>query len=421
MNKNFIYVMIGLVLGIVLGTACFYSFPDKATAAEVAKYMSLVSAVFLKLIKMIIGPLVLSTLVVGIGHMGDAATVGRVGAKTMAWFVSASIVSLLLGLLMVDIMQPGVGIAIADQGTNTANLTTQAFSIDNFIDHLVPTSLFKSLADGEILQIVVFSIFAGVAIMAMGERGKPLVELADNVAHMMLNITGYVMKIAPVAVCASVASVITKSGPGVLLNFAKFLGGFYLTLLILWLILLAVGFVVVGPRMADLVRRMREPFLLAFSTASSEASYPKILEQLQKFGVSRRIGSFVLPLGYSFNLDGTMAYTTFASMFIAQAYGVDMPISKQLTMAAVLMLTSKGVAGVPRASLVVILATLKQFGIPETGLLLILGIDQFLDMGRSATNVIGNSLAAAAVAKFEGDLGPATDEIPDATPAPAAA
>jgi Na+/H+-dicarboxylate symporter len=255
----------------------------------------------------------------------------------------------------------------------------------------------------------------------MGERGKPLVELADNVAHMMLNITGYVMKIAPVAVCASVASVITKSGPGVLLNFAKFLGGFYLTLLILWLILLAVGFVVVGPRMADLVRRMREPFLLAFSTASSEASYPKILEQLQKFGVSRRIGSFVLPLGYSFNLDGTMAYTTFASMFIAQAYGVDMPISKQLTMAAVLMLTSKGVAGVPRASLVVILATLKQFGIPETGLLLILGIDQFLDMGRSATNVIGNSLAAAAVAKFEGDLGPATDEIPDATPAPAAA
>jgi Na+/H+-dicarboxylate symporter len=413
--------MIGLVLGIVLGTACFYSFPDRATAAEVAKYMSLVSAIFLKLIKMIIGPLVLSTLVVGIGHMGDAATVGRVGAKTMAWFVSASIVSLLLGLLMVDLLQPGVGIAIADQGTNTANLTTQAFSIDNFIDHLVPTSLFKSLAEGEILQIVVFSIFAGVAIMAMGERGKPLVELADNVAHMMLNITSYVMKIAPIAVCASVASVITKSGPGVLLNFAKFLGGFYLTLLILWLILLAVGFVVIGPRMADLVRRMREPFLLAFSTASSEASYPKILEQLQKFGVSRRIGSFVLPLGYSFNLDGTMAYTTFASMFIAQAYGVDMPLSKQLTMAAVLMLTSKGVAGVPRASLVVILATLKQFGIPETGLLLILGIDQFLDMGRSATNVIGNSLAAAAVAKFEGDLGPAADEIPVATPEPAAA
>src|SRR5579863_5750257 len=413
--------MIGLLIGIVLGVACFYSFPDKATAADVSKYMSLISAVFLKLIKMIIGPLVLSTLVVGIGHMGDAATVGRVGAKTMGWFVSASIVSLLLGLVMVNLLQPGVGITIADQGANTANLTTQAFSIDNFIDHLVPTSLFKSLAEGEILQIVVFSIFAGVAIMAMGERGKPLVELADNVAHMMLNITGYVMKIAPVAVCASVASVITKSGPGILINFAKFLGGFYLTLVVLWIILLSVGFLVVCPRMGELVRRMREPFLLAFSTASSEASYPKILEQLQKFGVSRRIASFVLPLGYSFNLDGTMAYTTFASMFIAQAYGIDMPIGKQLTMAAVLMITSKGVAGVPRASLVVILATLKQFGIPDAGLLLILGIDQFLDMGRSATNVIGNSLAAAAVAKFEGDLGPARDEEPAVAPVRAVA
>jgi Na+/H+-dicarboxylate symporter len=421
MNRNFVYVMIGLVLGVALGTMSYYSFPDKATAADVAKDMSLVSSIFLKLIKMIIGPLVLSTLVVGIGHMGDAATVGRVGAKTMAWFVSASIVSLLLGLTMVDLLQPGVGIVIADQGANAANLTTQAFSIENFIDHVVPTSIFKSLADGEILQIVVFSVFAGVAIMALGERGKPLIELADGVAHMMLNITGYVMKLAPIAVCASVASVITKSGPGILLNFAKFLGGFYLTLLILWVLLIVVGRLVLGPRMGDLVRRMREPFLLAFSTASSEASYPKILEQLQLFGVSRRIASFVLPLGYSFNLDGTMAYTTFATMFIAQAYGVDMPLSKQLLMAATLMITSKGVAGVPRASLVVILATLKQFGIPDAGLLLILGIDQFLDMGRSATNVIGNSLAASAVAKFEGDLGPARDEEPVGAPAGAVA
>ena len=421
MNRNFIYVMVGLALGVALGTMSYETLPDKATAVDVAKYMSLISSIFLKLIKMIIGPLVLSTLVVGIGHMGDAATVGRVGAKTMGWFVSASIVSLLLGLFMVDLLQPGAGIQIADEGKNAANLTTQAFSIDNFIDHVVPTSIFKSLADGEILQIVVFSVFAGVAIMAMGERGKPLLDFADSVSHMMLNITGYVMKLAPIAVCASVASVITKSGPGILLNFAKFLGGFYLTLLILWVLLIVVGRLVLGPRMGDLVRRMREPFLLAFSTASSEASYPKILEQLQLFGVSRRIASFVLPLGYSFNLDGTMAYTTFATMFIAQAYGVDMPISKQLLMAATLMITSKGVAGVPRASLVVILATLKQFGIPDAGLLLILGIDQFLDMGRSATNVIGNSLAAAAVAKFEGDLGPARDEEPAAAPVRAVA
>jgi Na+/H+-dicarboxylate symporter len=422
MNKNFLYVMIGLLLGVVLGVTSYYSLPDKATAADVAKYMALVSAVFLKLIKMIIGPLVLSTLVVGIGHMGDASTVGRVGAKTMGWFVCASIVSLLLGLMMVNILQPGVGIVIADQGANTANLATSAFTVENFIDHVVPTSVFKSLADGEILQIVVFSIFAGVALMALGERGKPVLAFADDVSHMMLVITGYVMKLAPIAVCASVASVITKSGPGILLNFAKFLGGFYLTLLMLWIILIAVGYLTLGGRMADLIKRMYEPFLLAFSTASSEASYPKILDQLEKFGVSKKIASFVLPLGYSFNLDGTMAYCTFATMFIAQAYGVDMPIGKQLAMAAVLMLTSKGVAGVPRASLVVILATLKQFGIPESGLLLILGIDQFLDMGRSATNVIGNSLAASAVAKFEHELGPAKDEAETgALPMPAGA
>src|SRR5215467_6509434 len=422
MNKNFLYVMAGLVLGIVLGVASYYSFPDKATAFEVAKYMSLISTIFLKLIKMIIGPLVFSTLVVGIGHMGDAATVGRVGAKTMGWFLCASIVSLLLGLFMVNVLQPGAGIVIADQSATTANLSTAAFSIENFIDHVVPTSIFKALADGEILQIVVFSIFAGVALVALGERGQPLLELADNVANMMLIITGYVMKLAPIAVCASVASVITKSGPGMLLNFAKFLGGFYLTLAVLWVILLAVGFLTLGPRMGDLVRRMYEPFLLAFSTASSEASYPKILEQLERFGVSKKIASFVLPLGYSFNLDGTMAYCTFATIFIAQAYGIDMPLSGQLAMAAVLMLTSKGVAGVPRASLVVILATLKQFGIPEAGLLLILGIDQFLDMGRSATNVIGNSLAASAVAKFEKELGPAKEEAPAAVaPRPAIA
>jgi Na+/H+-dicarboxylate symporter len=423
LNKNFLYVMVGLVLGIVLGIASFYSFPDRATAFEVAKYMALISAVFLKLIKMIIGPLVLSTLIVGIGHMGDAATVGRVGAKTMGWFICASIVSLLLGLLMVNVLQPGVGIAIADQSTTTANLSTSAFSIENFIDHVVPTSIFKALADGEILQIVVFSVIAGVALVAIGEPGRPLLEFADNVSQLMLTITGYVMKLAPIAVCASVASVITKSGPGILLNFAKFLGGFYLTLAVLWVILIAVGYFVLGPRMVDLVKRMYEPFLLAFSTASSEASYPKILEQLEKFGVSKKIASFVLPLGYSFNLDGTMAYCTFATIFIAQAYGIDMPLSTQLVMAAVLMLTSKGVAGVPRASLVVILATLKQFGIPEAGLLLILGIDQFLDMGRSATNVIGNSLAASVVAKFENELGVAKDEppTPAAVPKPAVA
>src|SRR5258708_222447 len=256
--------MAGLVLGVVLGIASYYSLPDPATAAQVAKYMSMISNIFLKLIKMIIGPLVLSTLVVGIGHMGDAATVGRVGAKTMAWFVCASIVSLLLGLLMVNVLQPGVGIVIADPAT-PANLSTAAFSIENFVDHVVPTSIFRALADGEILQIVVFSLFAGVALVALGERGRPLLEFADNVSHMMLVITGYVMKLAPIAVCASVPSVITRSGPGILLNFAKFLGGFYLTLMILWAILFVVGYFTLRSRRSWVVYRLNNPFLSTVS------------------------------------------------------------------------------------------------------------------------------------------------------------
>jgi Na+/H+-dicarboxylate symporter len=413
-NRFTQYILIAMVLGIVMGTLIFNYMPD--SRADIAYSVNLIAMLFLRLIKMIIAPLVFATLVGGIAHMGSGAKLGRIFAKTMGWFISASFVSLLLGLVMVNLLAPGVGIQIADQHQTTANISTSAFSVENFVEHIVPTSIFKSLADGEILQIVVFSIFAGVALVSLGERGRPLIEFADNVSQVMLVITGYVMKLAPIAVCGAIASVITKSGPGILFNFAKFLGGFYLTLAVLWAILIGIGFLVIGNRMPDLVRRMYEPFLLAFSTASSEASYPKILEQLERFGVSKKIASFVLPLGYSFNLDGTMAYCTFASIFIAQAYGIDMPWGKQLAMAAVLMLTSKGVAGVPRASLVVILATLKQFGIPEAGLLLILGIDQFLDMGRSATNVIGNSLAASAVAKFEHEFGPATDQVPAAAP-----
>ena len=363
---------------------------------------------------MIIGPLVLSTLVVGIGHMGDAATVGRVGAKTMAWFVCASIVSLLLGL--VDGRSPPAWRrAPSSIRARTPPIsTTQAFSIEGFIDHLVPTSIFKSLADGEILQIVVFSIFAGIALMALGERGKPLLELADNVSHMMLTITGYVMKMAPVAVCASVASVITKSGPVILLNFAKFLGGFYLTLAH------PVGHPHRGrlsdARLAHV--RPREAHVRAVPARLLDRELGSVLSEdsraaraLRRLEADRELRAAARLFLQSRRHDGVHAPSR--RIFIAQAYGINMPLGTQLLMAAVLMITSKGVAGVPRASLVVILATLKQFGIPEAGLFLILGIDQFLDMGRSATNVIGNSLAAAAVAKFESDLGPAKDELPD--------
>ncbi len=263
------------------------------------------------------------------------------------------------------------------------------------------------MAQNEILQIVVFSVFAGIAIASLGERGKLLAQMADQLASMMLVITGYVMKMAPLAVFAAIAATVTTQGLSVIVTYGTFLLEFYATLAILWGLLTLAGFLVLGKRAIDLIGRVREPFLLAFSTASSEAAYPKILDQLTRFGVPKRIASFVLPLGYSFNLDGTMAYCTFATVFIAQAYGIHLPLGTQLTMLLLLMVTSKGMAGVPRASLVVIAATLGTFGIPEAGLLLIMGIDQFLDMGRSATNVIGNSLAAAVVARWEGGLEPA--------------
>ena len=408
MSKRFtVLILIAMALGVAVGYACHVAFPDPRTAAAVSGYISLITTVFLRLIKMIIAPLVFSTLVVGIAHMGDTASVGRIGLKTMGWFFSASIVSLLLGLLMVNLFQPGanLNLPLPDAGAST-NLKVSSLTLKEFIPHLVPASVIEAMAQNEILQIVVFSIFAGIALASLGEKGELLAKMADQLANMMLVITGYVMKMAPLAVFAAIAATVTTQGLSVILVYGTFMVEFYLTLVILWALLILVGFAVLGPSTADLIARVREPFLLAFSTASSEAAYPKILDQLTRFGVSKRIASFVLPLGYSFNLDGTMAYCTFATMFIAQAYGIHLPLGTQLTMLLLLMVTSKGMAGVPRASLVVIAATLGTFGIPEAGLLLIMGIDQFLDMGRSATNVIGNSLAAAVVARWEGDLRP---------------
>jgi Na+/H+-dicarboxylate symporter len=408
MPKHFTtLILIAMVLGIVVGYACNTAFPDPKTAATIAGYISLVTDLFLRLIKMIIAPLVISTLIVGITHMGSGSSLGRVGAKTMGWFVSASLVSLLLGMVMVNILQPGVslGLPVPDPGVST-NLKTSGLTLKEFVTHLVPRSVIEAMATNEILQIVVFAIFAGVAISSLGERAKLLTEVIEQVAHMMLEITGYVMKAAPLAVFAAIAATVTTNGLGILVTFGKFMGGFYLSLLVLWLIIFAAGFLVIGPRAFRLAQLVREPILLAFSTASSEAAYPKTLERLEEFGVPNRIASFVLPLGYSFNLDGSMMYCTFATLFIAQAYGISLSWGEQITMLLLLMLTSKGMAGVPRASLVVIAATLSTFNIPEAGLLLIMGIDQFLDMGRSATNVVGNSVAAAVIAKWEGNLRP---------------
>jgi len=397
-------ILIGMLLGIAVGYACHMLWPDPATAKAISGYISLMTDIFLRLIKMIIAPLVFSTLVVGVAHMGDPKIVGRIGAKAMAWFISASLVSLLMGLILVNILRPGddLNLPLPDALAST-NLKVTSLSMQDFVTHLVPRSIVEAMANNEILQIVVFSLFFGVACAALGERAQKLVEGIEELSHVVLTITGYIMKLAPLAVFASIAAIITTQGLGILVTYGKFVVEFYFGLAILWLLLIAIGYAFFGHHAIRLVQLVREPFLLAFSTASSEAAYPKMMEQLEKFPVSKKIISFVLPMGYSFNLDGSMMYCTFATMFIAQAYNIELSVGTQITMLLLLMLTSKGMAGVPRASLVVIAATLQSFNPLEAGLLLIIGIDQFLDMGRSATNVIGNSLATAVVAKWEGE------------------
>jgi Na+/H+-dicarboxylate symporter len=400
-----VFVLVAMVLGIVLGSYCHASITDAADRTALSGYFSVVTDAFLRLIKMIIAPLVFSTLSVGIARMGDVGTLGRVGAKTMGWFLFASLVSLTLGIVMVTVLEPGASLALPIPPTDAASgIKAASLTLKDFVTHLVPRSIAEAMASNEILQIVVFSGFFGVALAALGERARLLVEFTEQLATVMLKITSYVMLAAPFAVFAAISATVTTQGLGILLTYGRFLGGFYLSLALLWAVLFSLGFLVLGRRITRLVPLIREPVLLAFSTASSEAAYPKTLEQLGRFGVQERISSFVLPLGYSFNLDGSMMYCTFATLFIAQAYGIQLTISQQVTMLLLLMVTSKGMAGVPRASLVVIAATLNHFGIPEAGLLLILAVDQFLDMGRSATNVVGNSIATVVVAVWEGGL-----------------
>jgi Na+/H+-dicarboxylate symporter len=406
-------ILVCLVLGIVVG---YVANTNLANPGSFADYMSLLTTIFLRLIKMIIAPLVFATLVVGIARMGDAKEVGRIGLKTLGWFFIASVMSLLLGLVMVNLFRPGDSLVGHLPAVGTASgIAASGLSLKEFITHLIPASIIDGMAKNEILQIVIFSLFFGTAAAAVGTKADPLVDAIDGIAHIMLKVTGYVMKFAPVAVFAAVAGTVAKSGVGVLGTYGVFMAEFYLSIGVLWGLLILAGFLFLGKRIFALMAEMRGPALLAFSTASSEAAYPKTLEGLERFGVRNRIASFVLPIGYSFNLDGSMMYCTFATVFIAQAYGIEMPLSTQLVMMGVLMLTSKGIAGVPRASLVVIAATLGQFNIPEAGLLLLLGIDHFLDMARSATNVIGNSVAAAVVAKWEGELvAPMEKELADA-------
>ncbi|WP_158828230.1 dicarboxylate/amino acid:cation symporter [Mucilaginibacter lacusdianchii] len=368
-------------------------------------WFSILSDIFLRLIKMIVAPLVFTTLVVGVAKVGDIKAVGRIGGKTMLWFLSATLVSLLLGMVLVNFFRPGenMHIPLPDSHLSTG-IQKSALSLRDFVSHVFPKSFIESMANNEILQIVVFALFFGVATAAIGEKGDIVIKAMDAFAHVILKITGYVMQLAPLAVFGAITAVIAKQGLGIISTYAIFIGEFYFSLVMLWLVILLAGFFVLGKRAFTLINRIKDAMLIAFSTSTSEAAYPRILMELERFGCNNKIVSFVLPLGYSFNLDGSMMYMTFASLFLAQSYGIHLSFEQQLSMLLVLMLTSKGVAGVPRASLVVIAGTIAMFNIPEAGLALLIGIDPLLDMGRSATNVLGNAMATAVVSKWEGEL-----------------
>ncbi|HCW61653.1 MAG TPA: dicarboxylate/amino acid:cation symporter, partial [Sphingobium sp.] len=394
-NRLTAFILIGMVAGVLTGyVANLWVGGDEATAKDVAGYFHLLADIFLHLIKMIIAPLVFSTLVAGIAHMGDSAALGRIGGRALAWFIIASLISLTLGLILVNFFQPGAGLNLVRSGVDSG-VSTEGLNFRDFVLHIFPTSMIGAMAENSILQIVVFSLFVGVALTAIGEKGKPIVTVIEAMVELMLQVTGYVMRVAPLAVFGALASSITVQGLGVLQTYGELVGEFYIAIFCLWGLLFLAGSLFLGKRMIKLVRYVREPILIAFSTASSEAAYPKMLEQLDRFGVPRRIYSFVLPLGYSFNLDGSMMYATFATIFIAQAYGIDLPITTQITILLVLMVTSKGIAAVPRASLVVVAATLGQFDLPVEGIAFILAVDHFMDMGRTATNVLGNAIATS--------------------------
>ncbi|MDB5471497.1 MAG: dicarboxylate/amino acid:cation symporter [Caulobacter sp.] len=417
MNRRFtFFIVASMVLGVLAGLACnqFLTGDQLTSAVDV---FTLITTLFLRLIKMIIAPLVFTTLVVGIAHMEDAAAIRGVGFKAIAWFIFASLVSLTVGLGMFHLLSHfwdlGAGLNMSSEVTTKAAVDASTFTLKDFVTHLIPTSIFDAMATNQILQIVVFAVFVGTAVSALDDRAPAVMALVEQGMNIMLKVTGYVMTLAPIAIFAALAAAIAKEGLGIIGTYAQFIGGFYLSLGVLWALLFTAALIVMGGKAFGMFRVITPPTLLAFSTASSEAAYPRTLEALEKFGLPRRVVSFVLPLGYSFNLDGSMMYCTFAVLFIAKAHGIDLTVAQQVSMLLLLMVTSKGMAGVPRASLVVIMATLTYFGMDETWIALVLAVDHLLDMGRSATNVVGNSVASAVVARWEGKRGQDKVEAPD--------
>ncbi|PWF22545.1 dicarboxylate/amino acid:cation symporter [Corticimicrobacter populi] len=405
-NRQTGWILFAMVLGIVVGYVCNKLAGSHEEAVAISGYFAMLTDIFLRMIKMIIAPLIFATLVSGMSGMGDGGAVGRIGGKAVGWFLMASFVSLLVGLLLANVLQPGanVGVPLPEVGSS-AGVNATSLNLREFITHVFPKNFFEAMSKNEVLQILVFAVFFGLALGKMrNSHARTLADSIDGTVPVMLIVTNYVMFFAPFGVFGAVANVITTEGLGILMVYGKFIGSFVLALVVLWMLLVGAGFMVLGKDVFRLIREIRQPMLLGFSTASSEAAYPRVMEALEKFGVRKRVVGFVLPLGYSFNLDGSMIYTTFVALFISQAYGIPLSMEQQFLMLLVLMVSSKGIAGVPRASLVVVAAVLPMFGLPEAGLLLIMGVDHFLDMGRTATNVLGNAIATAVVAKWEGAL-----------------
>ena len=397
-------ILIAMILGAALGIV-LHNTISEAAALEFSSKIKILATVFIRLVQMIISPLVFTTLVVGIAKLGNVSAVGRIGGKALGWFFTASLISLLIGLFYVNLLEPGVGLNLSDVDANSVSEVTektQNINFNNFIEHIVPKSIFEAMSTNEILQIVVFSIFFGLAAASIGDHVKPVINALDKSSHIILKMVNYVMNFAPIGVFGAIAGVFAvRDFQELAITYFKFFGSFLIGISTLWVFLIAVGFLFLKSRMTVLLKRIVSPLIIAFGTTSSEAVFPKLTEELERFGVKDKIVSFMLPLGYSFNLDGSMMYMTFASIFIAQAYGIELDLGTQMTMLLVLMLTSKGIAGVPRASLVVVAATCGMFDIPIEGIALILPIDHFCDMFRSATNVLGNALATSVVGQWE--------------------
>jgi len=376
----------------------------KEAKKNIASNFSVLSDIFLHLIKMIIAPLVLAVLVIGVAKVGDFKSVGRIGLKTLIYFTSATLIALALGLVIVNVFEPGkvMHLDLPESNIETGVKIAKQTS-GNFIDHVIPESIIRSMASNDILPIVVFALFFGVAAASIGNQGKSIINAFESLSHVMFKVTNFVMNFAPLGVFGAITAVVIQQGLDVLSGYLYLILCFFGGLLFFVFGVLFLICSVFKIKYLKLLQDIKEPILLAFSTASSESAMPKTIEALEKHGISNRIVSFVLPLGYSFNLDGSIMYMTFATVFIAQSYGIEITMADQIKMMLILLITSKGMAGVPRASLVVIAGMLSMFKIPGEGLLLLLAVDQLLDMGRSATNVVGNAVASAVVAKLEGE------------------